>query len=103
MEQIKVNNKRPTSKNSHRNHTDSCETLETKWWEKQWIRKRKEISVSFSALPLAGPLGPDKLIKLSEPQFHHLETEDDNIYLTRRLRGSSQKYMWKFLAKCLGQ
>lgn len=49
------------------------------------------------------PMGPGKLIKLSEPQFHHLEIEDDNIYLKGLLRGSDKKYMWKFLAKYLGQ
>ena len=36
-------------------------------------------------------MGPGKLIKLSEPQFHHLETEDANIYLKGLLRGSSEK------------
>ena len=73
-----------------------------KHWKKYWLR-RKEISVSFSALPFLSPMGPGKLIKLSEPQFHHLEIEDDNIYLKGLLRGSNKKYMWKFLAKYLGQ
>ena len=36
-------------------------------------------------------MGPGKLIKLSEPQFHHLEIEDDNIYFKGLLRGSSEK------------
>ena len=61
-----------------------------KQWKKHWLR-RKEISVSFSALPYMSHMGPGKLIWLSEPQFHHLETEDANIYLKGLLRGSSEK------------
>lgn len=102
IEQIQDNSEQPTGNNNHSDCMSSCgklETVETTLFRR--IR-RKEIRVSFPALPFVSHMGLEKQIKLPEPQFPPLQTED-NIYLQGMVRYSKKKCMWKFPnAECLG-